>query len=87
MKKLILSLIAAYAVSTAGLAQQNCQAAPETFKVVFGNGILTTHEGASASRDKLAIKLGSNYLGQAIAYDLAYNYSDGAFTDLLQSLD
>ena len=35
---------------------------------------------------KLEQRLGSTFNSQKISYDLAYNYSDGAFKDLLQSL-
>jgi hypothetical protein len=68
-------------------AQQSCEAAPENYKVIFGNGILTTPEGAATSRNNLRLNLGDSYNGQTITYDLAYNYSNNAFVDLIQSLD
>ena len=92
MKKIATLFIATLFISflfafNSAFAQQSCQATPEKFHVVFGNGILTTVNGASASLSALEAKLGSSYSGQEIDYDLAYNYSNGAFIDLLQSFD
>ena len=87
MKKIAILFISFFFVFDSAFAQQSCQAAPEKFQVVFGNGILTTTEGAWASLRALKAELGSSYSGQEIGYDLAYNYSHNAFFDLLQSLD
>ena len=87
MKKIAIFFIAFSFICNNAFAEQNCQAAPEKFHVVFGNGILTTVEGARDSRDELKLNLGTSYAGQEIDYDLAYNYTNGAFIDLLQSFD
>jgi hypothetical protein len=87
MKKLLLSifvLLTAFAVSAQA---QQCSNAPEEFRVFFGNGILNTQNDAEDSKALLSSKLGSTYNSQKITYDLAYNYSDSAYIDLLQSFD
>lgn len=66
---------------------QQCNNAPEEFRVFFGNGILNSQIAANDSKDLLAYELGSTYNSQKITYDLAYNYSDSAYIDLLQSFD
>jgi len=87
MKKIVILFILCTFSCNSAFAEQNCLAAPEKFHVVFGNGILTTVQGASDSRDKLRFNLGTSYAGQDIDYDLAYNFTIGPFSDLIQSLD
>ncbi|MBI5299038.1 MAG: hypothetical protein HY877_01910 [Deltaproteobacteria bacterium] len=68
-------------------ALQNCEAAPEKFHVVFVNGIWTSRKDAQKAKDKLVKVLGESFQGQEITYDLAYNYTDGPFEDLVQAAD
>jgi hypothetical protein len=87
INKSLLVLAISLFLSVNAHAQQSCEAAPENYKVVFGNGILTTPEGALASRERLERELGASHQGQTITYDLAYNYSTNAFSDLIQAFD
>jgi hypothetical protein len=83
MKKILSLLIAIFV--TAAHAQETCPPPEEKVLVVFGNGILTTQDGALRSLDVLQEALGPTFNNQKLSYDLAYNYTDGAFLDLLQS--
>ena len=83
MKKLLLSLI--IALVTSAQAQEICPVPEEKILVVFGNGILTSEENSRDSLNILAAALGPTYNNQKLSYDLAYNYTDGALQDLLQS--
>lgn len=87
MKTLIVSLILLFFCVCPVRAEQSCIAADEAFRVVYGNGILTTQEVASNGRTQLAEALGSSHNGQEIEFDLAYNHTEGPFSDLLQALD
>ena len=86
MKTLVAFAFALLAL-TASWAQEVCPRPDERFAVFFGNGILTAPEGATRSLDTLADAVGNTVSGYPVRYDLAYNFSDGAFLDLLQSLD
>lgn len=87
MKTLIISLILLLFCAWPARAEQRCVAADEAFRVVYGNGILATQEVASNGRTQLAEALGSSHNGQEIEFDLAYNHTEGPFSDLLQALD
>lgn len=87
MKKLLLSIFVLLASFAVSVQAQQCTNTPEEFRVFFGNGILNTQKDAEASKAILLDKLGSTYNSQKITYDLAYNYSDSAYIDLLQSFD
>ncbi len=87
MKALIVAFILVLCAVCPARAGQNCQPADEKFRVVYGNGILTTQEEASNSRSQLAEAMGSSHNGQHVAFDLAYNASEGPFRDLVQALD
>lgn len=81
-----LALILLFAGSFAVHAQQNsCE--PEKFRVVYGNGINTTWEGAILDMKELSLTLGETYNNQNITYELAYNFTAGMFLDLLQSYE
>jgi hypothetical protein len=87
MNRLAIAFSFLYFLSGKALAEMDCQAAPEEYRIVFGNGIMNTLPMAAASKEKLAKELGHDYAGQNIAYDLAYNYTDSFFLDLIQSID
>jgi len=80
MRIIILLLISSFVY-----AQNNCE--PEKFRVVFSNGELTTPKQAFTALNELALNLGHNHADQGITYDLAYNYSDDAFKQVLQTSD
>lgn len=66
-----------------------CQSTIGTTVVVFGNGILTTPEDAILSRDRLKSTLKVTLPPAEfnnISFDLAYNQSYGAMSDLYESL-
>jgi len=77
----ILVLISSYVPAQ----QNNCE--PEKFRVVFNNGELTTPKQAFTALNELALNLGHSHADQGITYDLAYNYSDDAFKQVLQTSD
>ncbi|MCK5525172.1 MAG: hypothetical protein KAI83_18750 [Thiomargarita sp.] len=77
----ILVLISSYVPAQ----QNNCE--PEKFRVVFNNGELTTPKQAFTALNELALNLGQSHADQGITYDLAYNYSDDAFKQVLQTSD
>jgi hypothetical protein len=77
----ILVLISSYVPAQ----QNNCE--PEKFRVVFNNGELTTPKQAFTALNELALNLGHSHADQGITYDLAYNYSDDAFQQVLQTSD
>ncbi len=80
MRIIILLLISSFAY-----AQNNCE--PEKFRVVLSNGELITPLQAFTALNELALNVGSSHADEGITYDLAYNYSDAAFKQLLQSSD
>ncbi|MFK5969770.1 MAG: hypothetical protein QM487_06575 [Candidatus Marithrix sp.] len=79
MRIIILFLLSSFAYA------QQCE--PEKFRVVFSNGELTTPKQALTAMNELALNLGDNHANEGITYDLAYNYSDAAFNQLLQTSD
>ncbi len=79
MRIIILFLLSSFAYA------QQCEL--EEYRVVFSNGELTTPKQAFTAMNELALNLGDNYAGEGITYDLAYNYSDMAFKQLLQTSD
>ncbi len=79
MKIIILFLLSSFAYA------QQCEL--EKFRVVFSNGELTTPKQAFTAMNELALNLGNNHADEGITYDLAYNYSDAAFKQLLQTSD
>lgn len=88
MKNLFKYLVITIVLITSKLcyaATTNCEADAEKYRVVFGNGVLTTIEGASASRNELQLALGSQLNDQKIAFDIAYNYKVDWYADFIQS--
>ncbi len=77
MKIIILLLISSFAYA------QQCE--PENFRIIFSNGELTTPKQAFTAMNELALNLGNSHADEGITYDLAYNYSDDAFKELLES--
>lgn len=65
----------------------SCVAGTQKYRILFGNGILTDIPGAQNSRELTQQLIGDSQRGRPVTYDVVYNYSDGAFGDLLQSLD
>ena len=85
MKTFIALLLALLGSTTS--AAEVCPKPNETFAVLFSNGTLASRKSAQRSLEMLTDAVGGTASGQPIRYDLAYNNTDGAFADLLQSLD
>lgn len=87
MNKFALLLCMLISVSGPAGAAEDCRPADEKYRVVFGNGILVSMDSAAASQEVLRDALGSTHNGQKVEYDLAYNFTVGPFSDLIQALD
>lgn len=87
MKTIICFMLAVFSQIGILHANSECTDAEEAFRITFTNGVLVSSESALLSKDELRKTYGSSHSGQEIEYDLAYNYTHGPFTDMVQAAD
>lgn len=82
-----LHLILGLAIALLGIpaVAQGCMAGAESFRVMFGNFVGVTPEGAQRSMEELHGAIGDTLDGQAIVYDVSYNQTNTLAVDLAQA--